>query len=250
MSAKIPVKGGLFDRWSEGDPLTRKRVKVRRDLPTLLSLSARSLAMEQYRKLAVRVEERMKASGKESFVLTISSPDEGVGKTLTSMNLALTLASRKNGGVLLADGDLWRPKLHNLLTTVPGSGLRDVLKGPQTVGDAVVSVEETGLQLITAGTEGLAEEWMYGPRLEQAIDEMRTICPVVVIDSSPLPLVAVTQSLANYSDGVLLVVGAKKSKKQQIEEALSMLGPDKVMGMVLNRVHESKLNRYYYEFKE
>ena len=250
MSAKTPMKGGLFDRWSDGDPLTRKRVKVRRDLPTLMSLSARSLAMEQYRKLAVGLEERMKASGKESFVLTISSPDEGVGKTLTSLNLALTLANRRNGGVLLADGDLSRPKLHDLLATVPSSGLRDVLKGPQAVGDAVVSVEETGLQLLTAGTEGLAEEWMFGPRLEQAIDVMRSICPLVIIDTSPLPLIAVTQSLANYSDGVLLVVGAKKSKKNQIEEALAMLGPDKVIGMVLNRVRTSKFNRYSYEFKE
>jgi len=230
--------------------LTRKRVKVRRDLPTLMSLSARSLAMEQYRKLAVRLEERIKASGKESFVLTISSPDEGVGKTLTSLNLALTLANRKSGGVILADGDLWRPKLHSLLATVPSSGLRDVLKGPQSVGDALVSVEETGLQLLTAGTEGLAEEWMFGPRLEQTIDAMRSICPLVVIDTSPLPLIAVTQSLANYSDGVLLVVGAKKTKKNQIEEALAMLGPDKVIGMVLNRVRTSKFNRYSYEFKE
>ena len=79
---------------------------------------------------------------------------------------------------------------------------------------------------------------------------MRSICPLVVIDSSPLPLIAVTQSLANYSDGVLLVIGAKKSKKREIEETLSLVGPDKLLGMVLNRVHGSKLSKYSYEFKE
>ncbi|HSN86651.1 MAG TPA: CpsD/CapB family tyrosine-protein kinase, partial [Thermoanaerobaculia bacterium] len=70
---------------------------------------------------------------------------------------------------------------------------------------------------------------------------------IVVIDSPPLTLLASARSLAARSDGVVLVVRAGQSKKKDIEKALGALGPEKLLGAVLNgaRISDRGYRGYY-----
>src|SRR4051812_8085937 len=81
------------ERGRDRDSSASRRVELRDDAPVINSLDPPSFAAEQYRGLAVQVEERMHPPGmppsREGYALTVTSPEEGAGKTLTSLNLAL-----------------------------------------------------------------------------------------------------------------------------------------------------------------
>jgi Mrp family chromosome partitioning ATPase len=69
----------------------------------------------------------------------------------------------------------------------------------------------------------------------------------VVIDSPPMALLASARSLAARADGVVLVVRAGQSKRHDIEKTLSALGPEKLIGAVLNgaRISQRGYREYY-----
>ena len=64
----------------------RTAARLREDAPVFLHLDPPSFAAEQYRTLAVQVEERLSPIGTRGYILTVTSPEEAAGKTLTSLN--------------------------------------------------------------------------------------------------------------------------------------------------------------------
>jgi Mrp family chromosome partitioning ATPase len=223
--------------------------RLRGDLQLPAHDEGPSYAAEQYRGLAFQIAERLNPIGTWGYALTVTSPEEGAGKTLTSLNLALALASAEERRVLLAEGDLWRPRLHTYLEPPPpaGRGLLQVLERRLELGEAVVRVAGTTLDLLVAGVEEVAGDVMSGRRMSEVLSEMRAAYEVVVIDSPPMDLLASARSLASRADGVLVVVRAGKSKRKGIERTLSALSPEKVVGMVFNgaRVSRRSYRGYY-----
>ena len=84
-------------------------------------------------------------------VILTTSAARGDGKSLTCMNLALTLASDLGRRVLVIDGDLRRPSAHRLLQIRPKLGLSDILRGDAELKDCAVSAKLPNLTLIPAG---------------------------------------------------------------------------------------------------
>ncbi|MET0045353.1 MAG: exopolysaccharide biosynthesis protein, partial [Candidatus Thiodiazotropha sp. 6PLUC3] len=66
---------------------------------------------DQYKVLRTHVLQRLKAN--QWNTVAITSPNEGCGKTLTSINLAISLAREVNHSVLLVDLDLRRPSIQH-----------------------------------------------------------------------------------------------------------------------------------------
>lgn len=213
-----------------------RRVQLRDDVPVINYLDPPTFAAEQYRSLAVQVEERFNPLGTRGFALTVTSPEEGAGKTLTSLNLAMTLTRGDERRVLLLEGDLWRPQLHTyFLPERPDRpGLQQVLEGRTTLTDAVVAVEGGSMDILMAGAAGVAGDVMSSRRMSEVLNEARAAYEVVVVDSPPMVLLASARSLAARSDGVVMVVRAGQSKKNDIEKTLAALGPEKLIGAVLN----------------
>ena len=75
-------------------------------------------------------------------MIQITSPGKGDGKTVTALNLALTMAQEFQQRVLVMDTDLRRPGVHELLGLSPGPGLVDVLTGTATLEEALVEIPE------------------------------------------------------------------------------------------------------------
>ena len=123
-----------------------------------------------------------------------------------------------------------------------------MLERERGLAEAVVTVEGTSLDLLRAGAVRVAGDRMSGRRMSEVLAEARAAYEVVVIDSPPMALLASARSLAARSDGVILVVRAQKTHKRMIEKTLSTLGPEKVVGIVLNGMRLSRRGyRGYYE---
>ena len=217
------------------------------DAPTVLAaLDASSYAAEQYRSLAVQVEERAPSFANRGLVLAVSGCEPNCGKTLTSLNLALTLAGTGSRQVLLIETDLWRPHLSTYLRVQPEvPGLCQIIEEAIPFQDAVVPVWGAGLDVIFAGATEKVENLMADRHMSDLLGELRRLYDVVVLDSSPA-LLSSGRSVTRLADAVLVVVRAEHTKKKQIEDVLATAKADKFVGLVLNRVHRSKLRSSAY----
>ena len=89
-------------------------------------------------------------------VITLTSSARGEGKTLTCVNLSMTLAQDLNDRVLLLDTDLRHPKVHRYMGIPSGSGLNDLLlsKDPESIFEDCLMRTDTGLHLLMASSLG------------------------------------------------------------------------------------------------
>jgi capsular exopolysaccharide synthesis family protein len=219
------------------ESLPARRVSLRESAAVITHLSTPSFAAEQYRALAVQVEERVNPISTWGYALTVTSAEESAGKTLTSLNLALALARGEERRVLLVEADLWRPRLSTYLESSAAAGLPGLLQlieGSIALPEAVLGIAGTSLDLLTSGGDQAPGDVLSGRRMSEILTEMRTAYEIVVVDSPPMSLLASARSLAARSDGSVLVVRAGQSKRQGIERALQVLGPEKTIGIVFN----------------
>jgi capsular exopolysaccharide synthesis family protein len=223
-----------------------------RDLdPHLSSLvDPTSFEAEQYRVLRHQLEQ-LKRSGGLS-VLGVTSPAVGDGKTTTAINVAGALAQAPGARVLIVDADLRRPCVGRRL------GLADN-GGPGLVGallDSGLEMEVVArhrspynLYVLHSG-QALEQpyEMLRSPRLGELLDEARRGWDFVVVDTPPVLLVPDCRALEKWVDGFLVVVGAHRTPRKLLGEALSAMDPGKVVGLVFND-DDRPLAGYYKKYR-
>jgi capsular exopolysaccharide synthesis family protein len=206
-----------------------------------------SFAAEQYQGLRLTIERLTKTRG--SQVLAITSPAAGEGKTLTAVNLAGALARESDGRVLLIDADLRRPSIAATLGLETSPGLTDVLSSDQLELAAVAQpVQSLPLWAVTSGTPGSAiHRLLRSPRFDGLIQRARQDFDVVIVDTPPLLPVFDSAVLSRIVDQLLVVVAANQTPRKLLGEALNLVDPAKVMGIVFNR-DDRPLFGYYDEY--
>jgi capsular exopolysaccharide synthesis family protein len=218
----------------------------------LVSLTApASFAAEQYQGLRLTVERLGRA--RDLKVLAVTSPAAGDGKTVTAINLAGALARGGDERVLLIDADLRRPTVARQLGLADArTGLADALGGELGLADVVQPVGTFNLDVIPAGTvRGGISQILRSPRLDAFIQQARERYGYIVLDTPPLLPVFDSALLAKSVDGVLMVVSANQTPRKLLGEALNMLEPSKVLGIVFNRDQRPMFgyyNAYYREY--
>ena len=205
--------------------------------PNLVSLtSPSSFAAERYQGLRMTVE-RLKAL-RDVRVVAVTSPGAGDGKTVTSINLAGALAHGAKARVLLIDADLRRPTVAARLglADADAGGLVDAITNNGTrVQDVTRTVNGFNLAVIPAGVTAVPiHELLRSVRLENVLNEARQLYDFVVLDTPPLLPVFDTALLARLVDGVFVVVAANRTPRKMLGEALNLLDPAKVLGIVFN----------------
>ena len=195
---------------------------------------------------------------KKSRLIVVSSTSPGEGKTLTSINLASTLAA---GGprTLLIDADLRKPQIHRHLELPQKPGLADVLVGESTLAEAAQKLA-AGLEVMTAGSEVPSPaDLMTTPTLGAVFEQLRREYHYVVVDTPPIGAVADALILAGSADGVVVVTGAEMVPRKAVAHTLERIAESgaRVLGVVLNRAQlrsgsSSYYGRYYgqYEARE
>ncbi len=200
---------------------------------------------EGYRLLRASLQSPEAGQGQ---VLLVTSTLAGEGKSLTAVNLALTLA-RSEERVLLVDGDLQRPALHGLLRSKAVPGLLDVVTGIATPEQAIRRVEGTRLSLLTCGTpiERSSADVLASAAVKDLLLRLRSQYDRIVVDTPPAGAIADALVLSRLADGVLVVARSGKVSRGELLHVLESLANAgaPVWGVILNRARPDR-HRYDY----
>lgn len=217
-------------------------------LARLVSSTPSAVSVEQYRRLAAALHDEQVESDLKTVMITSALP--GDGKTLTVVNLALTLAESFARRVLVIDADLRLPTLHTTLEISNHRGLSEALADDREL--SFVEVAE-GLTVLTAGSPGPAPlAGLISDRMREIITECERRFDWVLIDTSPVGVLPDAQLLGRLVGAVLLVIGAGSTPAETVERAVEELGgSESVFGVVLNRVEERRISgaRYYGQYR-
>ena len=204
--------------------------------PLVSFLAPVSLEADQYRTLRQLVEHRRSDSACQ--MLAVTSAAAGEGKTVTALNLAGALAQSSNSRVLIIDADLHRPAVAEYLglsdRRAPGLAeaiLHDEFGLPQ----AVRRLDSLNVSVLFAGDGKLGPyELLASPRLEKLLREARAFYDYVIIDTPPVVPLVDCRLLGRLVDGFIVVVAANQTPRKLVAEALNLLDPVKVIGVVFN----------------
>lgn len=217
---------------------------------------ARQLA-EQYRQikrpLIANAIGRGTARVPNAHLIMMASAMPGEGKTFTSINLAFSMASEKDVRVLLIDADVAKPHIGRLLGIEKERGLLDALQNPAVdVETLVLPTSVPGLSVLPAGNwSDQATELLASDRMQEVVANIGRRDPnrIVLFDSPPLLLTTESQALAQVVGQIVLVVAANKSPQQVVLDAISHLGENHSISLVLNQsVAKSDSSYYYYGY--
>ncbi len=205
-----------------------------------------STSVEQYRRLAARLLLAQAENGTKLVMITSALPSEG--KTLTSANLALTLSESYKRTVLLIDGDLRRPGIHELFEIPNASGLNDGLSVDANRKIPLLSYTEH-LSILTAGRpDSDPMSVLSGSAVRRVLEEAARRFQFVIIDTPPVALLPDAHLLSNLVDAVLLVVESGRSPLPALKRAVDAVGRGRVLGVVLNRSDKGLPHGNYYYY--
>jgi capsular exopolysaccharide synthesis family protein len=200
--------------------------------------------IEQYRRLAATLHDAQMEKGLKTVMVTSAVPKEG--KTLTVVNLALTLSESYGRRVLLIDADLRGPSVHHVLGIPNERGLSELLHADR-VEPSTVSVSPR-LEVLPSGR--INENPLAGlssARMQTFVDDMATRFDWVLLDTPPVGLLPDAQLLGRVAHAAVFVIRAGATPYALVARAITELGRDCIIGTVLNGVEERTLpdTNYY-----
>jgi len=202
---------------------------------------------EAYKLLRTQILQRTKAENKNLLMLT--GPLVNEGKTLTAINLAISLSQEVDKTVLLVDADLRRPTVHEYFGLPRGPGLVDYLSGSKTIPELLVHPEGFPKLVILPGGRPTAEaaELVTSPMMVELVEELKHFYPdrYVLFDLPPMLSFADPLAFAPLVDGIILVVEMGKTPREDIQRSLALLKDFPVLGTVLNKVEGSESGYYH-----
>jgi capsular exopolysaccharide synthesis family protein len=181
-------------------------------------------------------------------VLLVTSAAGGEGKSLTAMNLAMSLSASVEGRVLLVDCDLRRPQVHERLGLQDTPGLSDLSALPDC--DVGSFVSKVGNLDVMPGGTGLSDPagLFNSRRTREILARLREEYQLIVLDSPPIVPIADSHFLAGLADGVIVVVRARQTRRELLQGAIESLGATNILGIVLNDVEYGD-TRYAYAYR-
>lgn len=202
---------------------------------------------EEFRKLKSALVKLTKGDVfKNTLMITSAVPHEG--KSITSLNLAISLAEEYDHTVLLIDADLRRPSIHTYLGLEQSKGFADCLLGEVDLADTIIPTGIGKLSIITAGREiPNPVEMFNSQKMQTLVAELKHRYPdrYIIFDTPPVLPFAETRTLAHLVDGVLFVVKERLATQKDIRDALEALRGCEMLGMIYNdTVPEHNDERY------
>jgi capsular exopolysaccharide synthesis family protein len=213
---------------------------------TLVTITdPRSPASEAYRTLRTNLSFYSVDNPLRTLVVTSPAPNEG--KSTTVSNLAVTMA-QSGRRTILVDCDLRRPTLHELFNLPISPGLTNLVLDEVTDPP----LQQTGIEnlwLLSSGPTPPNPADMLGTkRLDQVIAGLLTQADLILFDAPPVMAASDAAILGAKSDGVLLVIRAGKTRRDQSKRASELLERAKVrvVGVALtNAPKDSVMGEYY-----
>lgn len=187
------------------------------------------------------------ANGKPPKTIMVTSAIPGDGKSMIAANLAVSIAQGIEDHVLLIDADIRKPRINAYFGLNQQEGLSEYLASGSDVSKNFVKTAVRKLTILTAGMppENPAE-LLTTQRMKTFLGEVgrRYEDRYVIIDTAPPSVASETAAIANYVDGIIIVVRAGKTPRSAVTEVIEQLGKNKIVGLVLNSSNQS-VKKYY-----
>jgi exopolysaccharide/PEP-CTERM locus tyrosine autokinase len=213
-----------------------------------------SLAAEEFRKLKQSLVRKTKREGFQNTVL-VTSGSVGEGKSVTAVNLAISLAQEFDHTVLLVDADIRSPSCHELLCMENGYGLSDCLVDGSSIAKGLVKTGIGKLSFLSAGSAvPNVGELLASKRMAESLAEMknRYADRYIIIDSPPVLPFAESRNLSRLADGVVLVIKEGQASLADLRDTVEALQGANILGAVYSqasRTHRSLSADAYLKYK-
>jgi len=224
-------------------------IQTSETLPGLITLQApKSTASEAYR--GIRTSILFSAADTTPQVVLVSSAGPLEGKSMTSANLAVTMA-QSGASTLLIDCDLRKPTVHKNFKVPRDKGLSNLLVGACGFDEAVVRTAMPNLHVLPCGSiPPNPSELLGSSRMVKLIEALRKKYSRIILDSPPLTAVTDAVVLSKAADGVIMVVRSGDTPREIVKNGLNQLKSvnARVLGVVLNGVDMNREGYYYYQY--
>jgi len=209
----------------------------------IIPTSPRSQLADQFRVIKRPLIKNAMGKGASEIangnLLMVTSALPGEGKTFTSINLAMSIASELDNTVMLVDADVARPSVMRMLGLPHGPGLLDlVLDDARDLSDVLLKTNINKLTILPSGTpHPRATELLASDAMTKLLEEMASRYPdrIIVFDSPPLLITTESRVLATHMGQVVVVVHAGKTLQSEVKQAIDTIDSCPVKMLVLNR---------------
>jgi protein-tyrosine kinase len=224
-----------------------RRTNWKPDPKTMLFFSGQEhlYGMEEFRTLRSRLYQAREKHPLSKVLITSPLPKEG--KSFVTANLGQVLVQQQGRRVLLVDADLRNPHLHLTLGAEPGPGLSDYLRSETDEFSIIQGGPMDNLFLIPAGSQNEnPAELVANGRMNTLLNRLQPLFDWIIVDSPPAAAVSDAALIANYCDGVLMIVRSNATPFDIAQRARQEFG-DNLIGVVLNGISTlPAYSQYYY----
>ncbi len=213
---------------------------------SILRLSPANPLSESFAMSATLLRSYLSDHDYRSFLVT--SAEAGEGKSMVAANLAVALA-RKGLHVALVEGDLRRPRLHEIMGVDNSRGLTTLLRGEETDPEAVLAATEVpALRVLPSGPiSEVSSDLVESPMMGELCKTLREKFDIVIFDGPPVGSVADSLTLARLADTCVWVIRSGRCDRRTlgwVRHLLRNVGAD-VAGVILNGARRRGGERYY-----
>ncbi|NBC49778.1 MAG: polysaccharide biosynthesis tyrosine autokinase [Gammaproteobacteria bacterium] len=251
---ETPAEAGQTDNHSSSSsgsstrvvPVSAERLLEKR----VVAMGEKDPAATAYKVLRTHVLQRMRANNWKT--LGITSPTKGNGKTVTTVNLAITLARDQKHTVLAVDLDLRRPSMASIFFDRHVPGLSDYITDDRPIEELLVNPGIDRLVLLPGNHSFThSSEILSSPKMIDLVNEIKDRYPdrLVLFDLPPVLGCDDVMAFAPYVDALLLVIEEGKTTKDQLASAYALLEDGtNILGTVLNKGEEGSMGAGYYGY--
>lgn len=218
--------------------------------------SPRSEIADQYR--VIKRPLIKNAMGKGASIIAngnlimVTSALPGEGKSFTSINLAMSIATELDNTVMLVDADVARPSVMRMLGLPDGPGLLDmVLDDTLEMSSVLLKTNVEKLTILPSGTpHARATELLASDAMIKLLEDMAARYPdrIIVFDSPPLLITTESRVLATHMGQIVLVVNAGKTLQSEVKQAVATIESCPVKLLLLNRASSLFKGGYGYNY--
>lgn len=205
-----------------------------------------SLVAECCRSLRTNI--MFSAADRPIKTIVVSSANQGEGKTTSVIYLGITMA-QSGQRVLLVDTDMRRPRLHVSTGVSRQVGLSNLLVGSDDYDGVIKTTEIPNLFVLPCGpTPPNPAELLMSHRFDTVLGELLKRFDRVIFDSPPIQVVTDGVVLAKHADGVILIVKAAQTLREEIKRSARNIRNvgGTIFGVIVNGVEPDSRSGYSY----
>ncbi len=219
---------------------------TRDDQKKILCADSPFVVKEAYN--SIRTNLLFTQQGEKCPIFVVSSPTANNGKSINSINMAISFA-QMGKRTLLIDADMRNPTIHRMFSIPVKNGLSEILAG-LTDSITVSKTDIENLSILTAGkVPPNPAELLSSARMDKLLEFVKAHYDCVLIDTPPVNLVTDSTAFATKATGYILIIKLETTDLQEVKTSVNSLKHigAQIVGFVLNDINASgkRYSSYY-----